>query len=84
MAVDYRTLPYYERDQPHLVRASGLPGTTRRVCFAMLNVVGSGKSIALRVRQVRSLNTHVEGFGSCWRTCRANQGCSCWTADFTA
>jgi len=59
MAVDYRTLPYYGRDQPALVRDSELPGTTRGVRFAMLSVVESGKSIALRVRQVTPLDTHV-------------------------
>jgi hypothetical protein len=59
MAVDYRTLPYYGRDQPELVRESELPGTTWGIRFAMLSVVELRKTIALRVRQATPLDTHV-------------------------
>jgi hypothetical protein len=59
MAVDYRTIPYYGKEQPELVSDSELPGTTRGIRFAMLSVVEPGKTIALRVKQATPLNTHA-------------------------
>lgn len=59
MALDFRTLPYYGKEQPALVSDSRLPGTRLGVRFAMLSAVENGCTFTLGVKQVVPFHSKV-------------------------
>lgn len=59
LALDFKTIPYYGKEQPSLVSDSRLLGTKLGIRFAMLSIVESGRTFVLRVKQVGPFTSKV-------------------------